>query len=121
MSYYEISIASMPVNRPAKRISTHWNDLAHIWNCKSMNGKTGREVAADAYLALDWLAQLGHSAHNRCHQGAIWPDGVKTLSNGSTMPLDHDERLGVMTTLLRKIMKLGHSSYKDVFIVKLVE
>jgi len=117
MNYYKVTVGE----RGNKNISVYWDDLVHIYNVRSMHGKTGREVAADAWLALDWLALNGHAAYNGRHQAARWPDGVKTLPGGNVIPLDHGERLDVMTVLLRGIMKMGHANYTGVFKVELIE
>lgn len=97
------------------RLSSHWDGLIGYFSITAMDARTGAEIANEAFNALDSLASAGHSAHGRCHRAAIWPDGVKTMSDGSIVPLDSVDRLAIFTVVLRRIMKMGLSNYHSVF------
>jgi len=109
---YKISVNGKEV----RKISRHW-DTQGYFSITAMNACTGSEIANSAFNALNKLAADGYSSHNKCHRAAIWPDGVKTLPNGTIEPLDTKERMAIFTVVLRRIMKMGLSNYHAVFTV----
>ena len=115
-------------NKCVDRLSSVWDELSSvgeypIWNVKiDLSGKTGLEVADEAYRAIKMLASLGISAIDdqiNNPDGTVfvkeWKDGVAIYVE-ERMP--EKERQIIFVKHLRRLMLKGLSRPQCVFTVE---
>ena len=97
------------------------HNMIHIWDTSSINNRTGSEVAADAFKALETIGKFGLvSLDDHQKHATLWSDGYVRTKTGAKL----DDVSGLLKTLslnLRRLMLKALNSPNNVFTVELTE